>query len=325
MKIAIVKLSALGDIIQSAFVVQFIKKAYPDATLHWFAEEKFSGVLEGVPGVDRVCPVNLSRLKKSPSALFDEIRHIRRYGYYDVVIDMQGLIKSAIVSRLLGDDVRGFGKEGLREKQAAWFYTKGYAIPYDTPTTDRYRLLASEALGFTLSKEEVLAKAPYMYVKERPEFVPQGAYALFVVGSTWQSRVYPKEQFVKVAQGLHMPVVVAHGNEEEKAFAEYLAEHASNVTVLPKISLHELKAVVSHSTLVIGNDTGPTYLGWACNKPTVLLFGPTPPVRVYSDERTILLKSPSSVDPLKLNKNDYSIKEISPAEILDAAARVMAS
>ncbi len=325
MKIAIVKLSALGDIIQSAFVVQFIKKHFPDAKLHWFVEEKFSTVLHETEGIDKVCPVNLSRLKKSPSTLFEEIKKIRAYGYYDVVIDMQGLIKSAIVSRLLSDDVRGFGKNGLREKQAAWFYSKEFAIPYDTPTTDRYRLLASEALGFSLSKEEVMQKAPYMRVMERPDFVPQEPYAMFVVGSTWQSRVYPKEQFAKVAQGLEMPVVIPHGNVEERAFAEYLAEQSSNVRVLPKMSLHELKAVASHSALVVGNDTGPTYLGWANNIPSVILFGPTPPVRVYSDARTILLKSPSVVDPLKLNKEDYSIKEISPEEILEAIAKVTAS
>ncbi len=325
MKIAIVKLSALGDIIQSAFVVQYIKKHFPDAILHWFVEEKFSAVLHETEGIDKVCPVNLSRLKKSPSTLFEEIKKIRAYGYYDVVIDMQGLIKSAIVSRLLSDDVRGFGKNGLREKQAAWFYSKEFAIPYDTPTTDRYRLLASEALGFSLSKEEVMHKAPYMQVAARPDFVPQEPYAMFVVGSTWQSRVYPKEQFAKVVQGLEMPVVIPHGNAEERAFAEYLAAQSPNVRVLPKMSLHELKAVASHSALVVGNDTGPTYLGWANNIPSVILFGPTPPVRVYSDARTILLKSSSVVDPLKLNKEDYSIKEISPEEILEAIAKVTAS
>ena len=323
MNIAIVKLSALGDIIQSAFVVQFIKEAFPKSKLHWFVEEKFSEVLKGVEGIDRVCSVNLSRLKKSPLSIVDEIKKVRSYGYYDLVIDMQGLIKSAMVARLLSDDVRGFSRKGLREKQAAWFYKRGYDIAYETPTTDRYRLLVSFALDFTLSKERVLAKKPYMCAEKAFDFLPENPFALFVVGSTWQSRIYPKEQFAKVAQGLDMPVVVAHGNDAEYAFARYLAEVSENVTPLPKLSLSELKAVVSRSALVVGNDTGPTYLGWACNIPSVILFGPTPPVRVYADRRTRLLKSGSHVNPLKLNKEDYSIKEITPDEILEAIREVM--
>ena len=323
MKIAIVKLSALGDIIQSAFVVQFIKEAFPQSTLHWFAEEKFSTVLEGVEGIDRICRVNLSRLKKQPSAIPEEVRKIRSHGYYDLVIDMQGLIKSAMVARLLSDNVRGFSKKGLREKQAAWFYKRGYDISYDTPTTDRYRLLVSFALDFTLSKERVMAKKGYMCIDKTFDFLPEKPFALFVVGSTWRSRVYPKEQFAEVARGVGMPVVVAYGNDEEYAFARYLADKAENVSVLPKLSLVDLKAVVTQSALVVGNDTGPTYLGWACNIPTVLLFGPTPPVRVYADKRTKLLKSSSYVNPLKLNREDYSIKEITPGEILKAIEEVM--
>ncbi len=325
MKIAIVKLSALGDIIQSAFVVQFIKSAFPDATLHWFVEEKFAAILEDVKGIDALCPVNLSRLKRRPSAIFDEIKHIRSFGYYDMAIDMQGLIKSAMVARLLSPDVRGFDRNGLREKQAAWFYKARYDIPYSAVTPDRYRLLVSQALGFMLSKEAVLRKDPYMCVDKTFDFLPDTPFALFVIGSTWQSRVYPKEQFAEVAKGLGMKIFIAHGNDEEFAFARYLAEACSDVEVLPKMSLHELKGVVTKASLVVGNDTGPTYLGWACNKPTVILFGPTPPVRVYSDARTVLLKSPSRVDPLKLNRNDFSISEIRPQEILDAAAKVMRS
>jgi len=97
MKIAIVKLSALGDIVHSMIVLQFIKKQYPKSEVDWFVEKRFKGILENNPHINQIQQINLKSAKESKSffLFWKELRKIRKLGKYDLVIDMQGLIKSA--------------------------------------------------------------------------------------------------------------------------------------------------------------------------------------------------------------------------------------
>ncbi len=331
MRIAIVKTSALGDIIHSAFILQFIKQKLPDAQIDWVVEAKFASILSHHPDIDNVLPIDLSSIKKKYSNIFNEIKRVRHYARrdYDLVIDMQGLIKSAITSRLLGKRVAGYDKKSIREGAAALFYSQGYDVPYDLNTIDRYRLLASKALGIEITKDEVVGKKPYLFYGSEdfevaaPSFSDEKPNVIFIVGSTWESRVYPKGQFAEVAKALDANILVPFGNEDEKAFAHYLASESDNVKVLPKMSLGQLKAAISHADLLIGNDTGPSYIAWANNIPSIILFGPTPAVRVYKTDISRLLKSPSIVDPFHLDKEDFSIKEIKSQEIIESAKELL--
>ena len=317
MKIAIVKLTAMGDIIQSAFVVQFIKKHIPDAKIDWFCEETFSQVLESNPDIT-VKKLDLKSLKKSKLNLFKEIKKIKSYSKenYDLVIDMQGLLKSAITARMLGKTVVGYDKNSARESVASLFYGKSYDIPYHLNTIDRYRLLISKALDIELTKEEVLAKNPYLFYHDKS--FSKKPYGVFIIGASWKSKIYPKELVNKVIKNLDIEFFVPYSSDEEEKFVDSL-DGVKKV----KLNLDELKALISGAKFVIGNDTGPTYMAWALNIPSVVLFGPVPPDRVYADEKTVLLKSPSYVDPYKLNKNDFSIKEIEPEEIVENARKFL--
>ncbi len=333
MRIAIVKTSALGDIIHSAFILQFIRQKVPDAQIDWIVEARFASILSHHPDIDDVLPIDLSSIKKKFSNIFNEIKRVRHYAGrdYDLVIDMQGLIKSAITSRLLGKNVAGYDKGSIREGTASVLYSNGYDVPYDLNTIDRYRLLTSKALGIEISKDEVVAKKPYLFYGSEdfeiaaPLFASKRPNIIFIVGSTWESRVYPKEQFAEVAKAFDANILVPFGNEDEKAFAHYLADSSDNVTVLPKMTLDQLKAAISHADLLIGNDTGPTYIAWANNIPSIILFGPTPAVRVYETDISRLLRSPSIVDPYHLDKNDFSIKEITTEEIIETAKALLST
>ena len=129
MKIAIVKLSALGDIVHSMIVLQFIKKQYPKSEIDWFVEKRFKGILENNPHIDQVQQINLKSAKESNSfSLFwKELRKIRKLGKYDLVIDMQGLIKSALVARMIpSDSTLSIDKDSSRESSAAIFYDQKY-------------------------------------------------------------------------------------------------------------------------------------------------------------------------------------------------------
>ena len=131
MKIAIIKLSALGDIVHAMIVLQFINKQYPKAEVDWFVEKRFKGVLENNPHINQIQQINLKSAKESKSffLFWKELRKIRKLDKYDLVIDMQGLIKSALVARMIPSDMTlGFDKDSLRENLAAIFYDQKYKI-----------------------------------------------------------------------------------------------------------------------------------------------------------------------------------------------------
>jgi len=331
MRIAIVKLSALGDIIHSAFILQFIKQKIPNAKIDWIVEEAFAPILEHNPDIENIKTVKLKSIKKKFSNISKEIKKIKSHAKenYDIVIDLQGLAKSAITSRLLSSKVAGFDKESTRESIATLFYSKKINIAYDENTIDRYRVLASKALDIEISKEEVLDKKPYLFYTQKDiekisSFLDKDRKnIIFIVGSTWQSRIYPKEQLVTIANNLDANILIPFGNESEKEDAEFIARESKNVKVLPKINLNELKALISQVDLLIGNDTGPSYIAWANNIPSITLFGPTPPTRIYETDINRVLKSSSHVNHYKLDKNDFSIKEIKEEQILKIAKELL--
>ena len=129
MKIAIVKLSALGDIVHAMVVLQFIKKHNQEIQIDWIVEESYKDLLEGHPDINKVHVINLKKAKKKKSffLFFKEILIVRRFGPYDLVIDMQGLIKSAIISRFIPSKLTlGFDKSSAREGLASIFYNQTF-------------------------------------------------------------------------------------------------------------------------------------------------------------------------------------------------------
>jgi len=330
MKIAIVKLSALGDIVHAMVALQFIKAQSTEISIDWVVEERFAEVLRYNPDIDRILTVNLKALKNRPLAIFQEVKKIRGYANkrYNLVIDAQGLIKSALTAKLLGARCAGFDCASIREKAAGWFYDQKVHCAYHNNTIDRNALVLSRPLGIGISHEQILEKQPFLfYQDEDPQLgdylTTDRANILLVIGSTWPSRNYPAEHFVKVAEGLKQNCLLIWGNETERELAEAMAKQSEFIRVMPKLDLNSLKALIAKVDLVIGNDTGPTHMAWGLNKPSITLFGPTPVSRVYQTDINKVLKSPSIVDPYKLNKQDFSIKEIEPQQVIDLAQSLL--
>ena len=320
-KIAIVRLSALGDIINSAVVLQFIVQKYPKIEIDWYCEEVFAPLLESHPLLHTLYPVNLKTIKKekSFSKLTQLIRSLRSHTEYDLVIDMQGLLKSAIVARLLSPKTHGFDKNSTRESIASFFYNSTTSIPYEANVVERNCKVASEPLGFTITPQMLLDKQP-VFAKDY-EFVLQDSKpnVAFVIGASWESKKYPKELVAKVCQELDAQCYIIWGNSAEKQDAEFICQQTSNATLAPQLNLNELVSFVSQMDLLIGNDTGPTHLAWAQNIPSITLLGPTTTRMIYETPKNIGIKSPSEVNILKINKQDFSIQEIDPQVVIQQA------
>lgn len=324
-RIAIVRLSALGDIINSAVVLQFIKKNYPDVTVDWITEEVFSPLLEHHPLIEDVHTINLKKIKKTKSIgdLAQTISKLRTLGEYDIIIDMQGLIKSAIVSKMIGKNTHGFDKESTRESLAAFFYKTTSHIAYEENVIRRNCFVIGDALGFEINDDMLLNKESVFPKINDIRLKSQKKNIAFVIGASWESKKYPKESIVKLCNAFDENCYIIWGNEEEKKVAEWICEQASSAKLAPKMQLFELVSFVSNMDLLIGNDTGPTHLAWAQNIPSITLLGPTTNRMIYETKQNIGIKSPSHVDINKIDKNDFSIKEIQSDTVLQKAKELL--
>ncbi|MFY9072925.1 lipopolysaccharide heptosyltransferase I [Aliarcobacter butzleri] len=325
-RIAIIKLSAMGDIIHAMVALQYIKKQYPNLKIDWFVESVFAPILENNPDINEIIKLDLKSIKKDKKEILNQIKLIKKYkkNSYDLVIDAQGLIKSAIVSFFLGKNRVGFSKNSTREKLASFFYTKRVDIAYDKNAIERNVKILSQALNFEITKDDILNKKPFLFYKNENEVMYEylskdKKNVLFVIGASWPSKMYSKEKFAKIINNLDENCLITWGNEAEKDIADFIA-NISKAKVLPKLDLNSLKAIMSKVDLVIGNDTGPTHMAWALNIPSITLFGNTPGYRnTYITNTNKIIESKSIVNPFKLDRNDFSIKEIDENEIINMA------
>ncbi|AGR78028.1 heptosyltransferase I [Aliarcobacter butzleri 7h1h] len=325
-RIAIIKLSAMGDIIHAMVALQYIKRKYPNLQIDWFVESTFATILENNPDINQIIKLDLKSIKKDKKEIINQIKLIKKYekNSYDLVIDAQGLIKSAIVSFFLGKNRVGFSKNSTREKLASFFYTKRVDIAYDKNAIERNVKILSQALNFEITKDDILNKKPFLFYKNENEviyeyFSKDKKNVLFVIGASWPSKMYSKEKFAKIINNLDENCLITWGNEAEKDIANFIA-NISKAKVLPKLDLNSLKAIMSKVDLVIGNDTGPTHMAWALNIPSITLFGNTPGYRnTYITNTNKIIESKSIVNPFKLDRNDFSINEIDENEIINTA------
>jgi heptosyltransferase I len=330
MRIAIVKLSALGDIVHAMVVLQSIKQFNRNISIDWVVEESFKELLDFHPQINQVHSVNLRNAKKKKSIflLIKELRKFRKFDHYDLVIDMQGLIKSAIISWFIpSTNTIGFNKSSIRESLAAIFYKRTYKIDYAENVIRRNLSLVSYALNFSVENESINRKEAFLYSGK--EYVYGAVSAtkkniLLIPGASYLSKCYPKEKFIELTRQIDANYIIIWGNDREKIIADEIKSQSQNVVVMDKLFLDALISLISQVDLVIGPDTGPTHMAWALNTPSITLFGPTPGYRnTYVTSVNKFIKSNSVVDPNKIDKSDNSIKNILVSDISKLAQELL--
>lgn len=324
-RVAIVRLTALGDIVNSAVVLQFLRAAYPNAKIEWICEEVFAPLLLTNKDLNQVHTLNIKKIKKEKSykELKKNIQKLKALEPYDMIIDMQGLIKSAIVARLLGKNTHGFDKDSSRESLSSLFYKTSSHISYESGVVKRNCFIVSDALKFKITDSMILNKKPIFEVTEEFIFQKEKKNVAFVIGASWNSKIYPKELVAHVCNALQEEIYIIWGNDKEREEAEWICEHSIYATLAPKLDLAQLVAFISALDLLIGNDTGPTHLAWAQNIPSITLFGPTTSRMIYETPKNISIKSPSKVNILKIDKEDFSIKYISSKVVISQAKELL--
>ncbi len=323
-RIAIVRLSALGDIVNSAIILQFIKQEYPKVMIEWIVERTFAPLLMEHPLVDVVHTIDLKKAKEDKDFLLlkQNISLLRSLGEFDIVIDIQGLIKSAIVARLVSENTHGFDSKSSRERLSSLFYKTTSKIPYEENIVKRNCFVVSDALDFKITDEMLLKKEP-IFPNKKLTLDAEKKNIAFIIGASWESKKFPKDAVLQICDELKENSIIIWGNTVEKEVAEWICKHSPYATLAPRLSLVELVSFISSVDLVIGNDTGPTHMAWAQNIASITLFGPTTTRMIYETPKNIGIKSPSKVDIFNIDKKDFSIKEIKISQIINKAKELL--
>ncbi|TGQ16686.1 MULTISPECIES: lipopolysaccharide heptosyltransferase I [unclassified Mesorhizobium] len=282
MKVLIVKTSSMGDVIHTFPAVEDAIRNRPDISFDWCVEEPFAGIVALHPAIGMIHKVAVRRWRKT---LFDGgtwremagLRRALRASHYDLVIDAQGLLKSALVAMQAGAPIAGFDRASAREPSATLFYRRKYAVPRDLHAIERTRRLFGLALGYQpdLSTLESGIVPP---VGALPGV--EGKTAFLLHGTSREDKKWPAEDWIETARGLadrHFTPVVTWSNEAEKSVAEAIAGAVPGTVLVAKSPLADVAAILGHSALVIGADTGLTHLASAFGLPTVAIFLATEP------------------------------------------------
>jgi len=319
MNIAIVRLSAIGDIVQSMIVLQFIKKKFPDASIDWFVDKQFSNLLDDCIEIDNVIELDIKKIKQKRSLilLFKTLKKLRTLKRYDYVFDLQGLIKSAVITRFIPARERiGFDKNSIREKLASYFYTKKYYFPYHENVVMRYVNIVASTLDIHVSERELKDKksffnlSPNKFRKDKPNI-------LIVLGASFDSKIYPAEKYAEIVNSFQANYTALWHSKKEFVMAERLQSLCENLAINKCEDFSELKKMVINSDIVIGGDTGPTHIAWALNTPSITIFGSTPLERnCFITEKNLAVSSGNKVDAYNIDKHDFSINLIKPEVIL---------
>ena len=261
---ALIKLSSMGDIIHSLVVLPKLGEK-----VDFVVDESFKEILNHSPYINKVVPVNLRAAKKNKKEFFKIYKNLREKTY-DFVYDLQGLIKSALVARLIGNEVIGYAKP--RERIAAVFYD----IKKNTDFND---IAVRKYLGlFELEDDEYLKNHPKLLFYEEREFEflsSNKKNIVFIIGASWECKKVPVNIWIELAGYFkNENIIIPYVGENEKKEAFFIAEKLPNVTPV-SLNLNDLKALIDKSDLLIGNDTGPSFIAWANNVKNIILYGCT--------------------------------------------------
>ncbi len=279
-RILIVKTSSLGDVVHNCPAVADIARRVPDATIDWVVEESFAEVVAMHRAVRRVIPVAIRRWRSAlayPSTWSElaALRRLLRSEPYDHVIDSQGLLKSALVTRMARGLRHGFDRHSSRERFAAHFYDVRHAVPVGLHAVERSRKLAAAALGYVLDDAcdyglNPAAAAPL--VEAVPASFP---YAVLLTMSSRDDKLWAEEHWRSVGgalAGRKIQCLLPWGTEEERRRCVRIAAAIGGAVVLRHMSLAELASLARKARFVVGVDTGLTHLAAALEVPVIGLY-----------------------------------------------------
>jgi heptosyltransferase-1 len=308
-RILVVRLGAMGDVVAALPAVASLKHSIPKSKITWVIEPKWSVLLEGNPYVDSVIPFD----RRTFWGLKRAWRKLRAERF-DLAVDFQGLIKSALVAAIARPErIFGFNARYARESPACWFYsTKVPILRYHA--VERNLDLAAAA-GAT----NILHTFP-LPPGEPEGHLPAGDFVLASPLAGWGAKQWPLDYYARLAARLRrecgVPLVI---NAPYRLEIDGAEAHVSGIPGL----IHATRS----ATAVVGVDSGPLHLAAALAKPGVAIYGPTDPARhgPYGGTITVLRSPAAAITYRRTSEPDPSMRQVGPDQVFEVLAAVLAA
>lgn len=280
-RVLLIKMSSLGDVVHALAGVTDAARARPGIIFDWVVEEAYQDIPKWHPNVRQVIVSPLRRWRKSPvrtirSGEWGAFRENLRREKYDLILDAQGLLKSAFVGLQAGGHTVGRSAGSAREPAAALLYKERCKVDLARTEVEQLRQLFSLALRYACPR------SPADFGIRREKFTHHGKdrYAVFLHGAAWKTKLWPEEKWIEAGNFIRrngIQVLLPWGNKDEKLIAERIAVKI-NGKVLDELNIAGLAPVLAGAEFVIGLDTGLTHIAIALGVRTVTLYGPSVPV-----------------------------------------------
>jgi heptosyltransferase-1 len=271
----------MGDLIHALPAAAALRRAFPHARIDWAVDTRHRELLDLVPIIDRRIAIDTS----SAGSVLDAVRELRK-SRYDVALDLQGLLKSALLARLSGAArVVGFATPLLRERLAGFCYTETAGTAAAHVIKKNLSLLkavdvqdATIEFPLEIRNPEIAAAA-----RQRLGIRDSDPFAIVNPAAAWPNKRWPAVYFSEVAAALKtrhgLPSIVLWGPGEERLAQDVVGAAQGAAAVSPPTTLAELVSLTKAAAVMVSGDTGPLHVAGAVGTPLVGIYGPTNPER----------------------------------------------
>jgi heptosyltransferase-1 len=282
MNVLIVRTSSMGDLIHTWPAITELKTHYPNLRISWLAEENFADIPRLHPAVDDVITLAWRRWRKqllSPAswAEMKAVRQKLRATQWDLVVDCQGLLKSAVPAKFSGAPLTGYDRHSIREPLACLLYDKTHRVDWSLSAVERCRLLLAKVFGYQTEGSPCFG----VPAAERPAWLQADRYAVLLHATSRASKEWPEQHWITLGAKLvaqhGLQLLIPWGNAAEQQRAQRLAAVMPQAVVAPRMNLVEACGLLGHARAVIGVDTGLSHLANALNVPLVAIYTDTDP------------------------------------------------
>ena len=302
MKILIIKPSSLGDVVHSLPFLKAMRDTFRDAHIEWVISKNLKEILEGNPLINGLIIFNkdswtkAGNLRKTTGEVKEFIKTLRA-GDYDIVVDLQGLLRSGIMTFFCSAPLK-VGFKNAREG-SPFFYNRKISVNGSLHAVDRYLEVAKAIRQGSGVRGQGLGKVEFpLYVdKTAMENVrkllggisaigrsasggKEKEYVVIGPSARWETKKWPPEKFGTLISKLSIPCIIIGSNADEPTVKKLMAfSNNKSINLCGKTNLKELVALISGAKAVVSNDSGPAHIASALGVPVIALFGPTDPQR----------------------------------------------
>lgn len=284
MKILVIKPSSLGDVIHALPFLNAVKEHFPESEIDWVISKNLQGILECHPMIHELLILNKDEWKSvrnipRTAAEISSLNRRLKSKHYDVVIDLQGLLRSGLIAFSASTTLK-VGFEDAREGSSL-FYDKKVTVNGSVHAVDKC-LEAAKAIGVTVNN----VKFPVHTGGDARQKVSGllgevKDYIVLIPSARWNTKRWPAENFAALVSDIQTPAVIA-GSTADKKIAQKIIDLSSGNAIIDlcgMTDLKELTALIAGAKAIVTNDSGPMHIAAALEKPTIAIFGPTDPVK----------------------------------------------